>query len=89
MKTREEKETRGAQKGRKSRDVHQVFPMSCGGEGSKVRLAEVAGAETSLAKRKIENCTPFVAKAHVEVKMHIGGFAWQAVLHLSKSEQNA
>ena len=40
------KEDPGAQKGRKVAK-HCVFPMICGSEGSKSRLAKAAGAEPS------------------------------------------
>ena len=40
------KENAGARKGRKVA-IHSVFPMICGSEGSKSRLAKATGAEPS------------------------------------------
>jgi len=42
----QKKEDAGARKGRKVA-IHCVFPMICGSEGSKSRLAKAAGAEPS------------------------------------------
>ena len=61
-KIREEKvrrEDAGAEKGRKPAR-HCVFPMICGSEGSKSRLAKVAGAEPA-GQMKDEKLHPVVA----------------------------
>ena len=59
----QKKEDAGARKGRKV-----VFPMICGSNGSKSRLAKAAGAEPSGQTRE-ENCTPLWREAHFQIKI--------------------
>ena len=63
-----QKREEGARKGREVAK-HCVFPMMCGSEGSKSRLAKAAGAETSGPMRH-EKLHAVVGEAHVEVKLY-------------------
>ena len=65
----QKKEDAGARKGRQVAK-HSVFPMFCGSEGSKSRLAKAAGAEPCGQMRgEMKNCTPVWREAHVQVKI--------------------
>ena len=64
----QKKEDADARKGRRVAR-HCVFPMICGPEGSKSRLAKGASAKPS-ADERWKNCTPLWREAHFEVKMY-------------------